>query len=130
MSSHFVADLLEIVYIFGSWILLISLIIFIARKSYKVIKEKIMLKKLAKSGINEIDKMDGLQFEVYLKALLKEIGYKSKVTTGSHDFGADLIMKKDGKKIVIQAKRYGFKNKVSLDAVQQIYAAKPYYNAN
>src|SRR5690625_6441480 len=39
-------------------------------------------------------------------------------------------MKKESKKIVIQGERYGFKNKVSLDAVQQIYAAKPYYNAN
>jgi len=129
-NSSFLTNLLEIIYTFGAWLFLIFLVIFIIKRTYKLTKEKLMLKKLAKSGIKDIDRMDGLQFEVYLKALLKEIGYKSEVTTGSHDFGADLIMKKDGKKIVIQAKRYGFKNKVSLDAVQQIYAAKPYYNAN
>lgn len=92
--------------------------------------ERILLKKIAKSGMREIDKMDGLQFEFYLKALLKEIGYKSEVTSGSHDFGADLVMKKDRQKVVIQAKRYKYKNKVSLDAVQQIYAAKPFYRAD
>lgn len=87
-------------------------------------------KKLAKSGMYDIDRMDGLQFESYLKALLKELGYKSKVTSGSHDFGADIIMKNNRKKVVIQAKRYGYKNKVSLDAIQQIYTAKTYYNAD
>lgn len=87
-------------------------------------------KQLAQSGMYDIDKMDGFQFESYLKALLKELGYRSKVTTGSHDFGADLIMKNDNKKIVIQAKRYGYKNHVSLDAIQQVFAAKTYYKAD
>src|SRR5699024_6779501 len=87
-------------------------------------------KKLAKSGMYDIDRMDGLQFESYLKALLKELGYKSKVTSGSHDFGADIFMKNNRKKVVIQAKQYGYKNKVSLDAIKQIYTDKTYYNAD
>lgn len=87
-------------------------------------------KQLAQAGMKDIDKMDGLQFEAYLKALLKELGYKAKVTTGSHDFGADLIMKNDNKKIVIQAKRYGYKNHISLNAVQEIFTAQTYYKAN
>lgn len=96
----------------------------------QLIRKKRFLKKLAKSGIKEIDQMDGIQFEYYLEALFKEIGYRPEVTKGSHDFGADLIMKKNGKKIVIQAKRYGYKNNVSLDAVQQIHTAKTYYKAD
>src|SRR5699024_6069224 len=87
-------------------------------------------RKLSQSGMQYIDKMDGLQFEAYLKVLLKKLGYKSKITTSSHDFGADLIMNNNRKKIVIQAKRYGYKNKVSLDAIQQVYTAKTYYNAD
>lgn len=93
----------------------------------KVIKYQ---KKLAQSGIKDIDQMDGLQFETYLKALFKELGYKSQVTTGSHDFGADLIMKQNNKKIVVQAKRYKYKSNVSIDAVQQIFTAKEYYMAD
>lgn len=101
---------------------------------FKLINKKIIENKYhkmyASSGIDEIDKMDGLQFEHYLKALFKELGYKSEVTKGSNDFGADLIIKKDSEKTVIQAKRYKYKNHVSIDAVQQIYTAIPYYKAN
>lgn len=65
----------------------------------------------------------------YLKALFQQLGYKPHVTQKSGDFGADLVMKgKD--KIVIQAKRYGIKNRVSLSAVQEVYGAKAYYKAN
>lgn len=67
-----------------------------------------MLKRMARSGIRFIDKMDGRQFEVYLKALFRELGYSPMVTKQSNDFGADLVLK--GKnRIVIQAKRYGMK---------------------
>lgn len=97
---------------------------------YRIYKEKKYLKLMSKSGINEIDKMDGHQFEAYLRALFKELGYKSTVTQGSGDFGADLIMKNDNKKVVVQAKRYGYNNKVSLGAVQEVYSAMPYYNAD
>ncbi len=37
---------------------------------------------------------------------------------------------KGKEKIVIQAKRYSAKNRVSLSAVQEVYAAKAYYKAN
>ncbi|MYL43996.1 restriction endonuclease [Virgibacillus salexigens] len=96
----------------------------------RLIRERAILKKLSKAGIQDIDKMDGFQFEVYLKALLKALGYKSTVTSGSHDFGADLIMKKEGKKIAIQAKRYGYRNRVGIEAIQQVYASKPFYKVD
>lgn len=97
---------------------------------YGKYKERKYLKLMSKAGIHEIDKMDGYQFEAYLRALFKELGYKSAVTQGSGDFGADLVMKNDNKKVVVQAKRYGYKNKVSLGAVQEIYSSMPYYKAD
>lgn len=85
--------------------------------------------KFSKSGIRDIDRMDGFQFEVYLKALYKKLGYAPSVTQKTGDYGADLILK--GKnKIVIQAKRYQYKNKVSLGAIQEIFTAKTFYNAS
>ncbi|MED0906749.1 restriction endonuclease [Bacillus nitratireducens] len=96
---------------------------------YRKIQERRMLKRMAKSGIRYIDKMDGRQFEVYLKALFRELGYSPTVTKQSNDFGADLVLK--GKnRIVIQAKRYGMKNRVGISAVQEIYAAQAYYKAH
>src|SRR5699024_9023498 len=114
-----------------SFILLIVILYFtyyIFKKIYNILKEKEIEKKLISSNIKDIDKLDGLQFEEYLKALFKELGYKVIVTKGSNDFGEDLVMKKSNNKIVLQAKRY--KSNVGIDAVQQIYTAKPYYKAD
>ena len=110
-------------------VLLINLIHRMINLVHRTIKERLYLKRMARSGIRDIDKMDGYQFEVYLKSLFKELGYKPHVTQASVDFGADLILK--GKNtIVIQAKRYKLKSKVSISAIQEIYAAKAYYKAD
>jgi len=77
--------------------------------------------------ILNIDRMTGRQFEVFLKEMFKSLGYRVKKTPDSGDFGADLYMEKDGKIYVVQAKRY--KSKVGIKAVQEIVAAKSYYNA-
>jgi restriction system protein len=84
--------------------------------------------KLKRSGITDIDKMDGRQFEHYLGVLFKNQGYSVKVTRASGDYGADLIIAKDGKKIVVQAKRYS-KN-VGLKAVQEAQASIAHYGAS
>ncbi|PFE67406.1 endonuclease [Bacillus cereus] len=83
---------------------------------------------LRQSSINEIDQMNGRQFEEYLSSLYQSLGYQTEVTKGSGDFGADLILKGNNETIIVQAKRYS--TKVSLQAVQEIVAAKSYYNAN
>ncbi|NWO14609.1 restriction endonuclease [Virgibacillus sp.] len=84
---------------------------------------------MAQLGIKDIDRMDGFQFEAYLKVLFKKLGYCPLVTQKSGDYGADVILK--GKnKVVIQAKRYGYKNRVSMDAVREVYAAQAFYQAD
>ncbi|HDR7495377.1 TPA: restriction endonuclease, partial [Bacillus cereus] len=57
------------------------------------IREIRILKRMAKSGIRYIDKMNGFQFEVYLKALFRELGYRPEVTKRSCDYGVDVILK-------------------------------------
>ncbi|SFS42303.1 Restriction endonuclease [Paenibacillus sp. 453mf] len=84
--------------------------------------------KLRKSGIADIDKMDGFKFESYLGELFRNLGYEAKVTQGSGDFGADLILKKADQRIVVQAKRYS-KN-VGIKAVQEAQASIAHYKAN
>lgn len=84
--------------------------------------------KLRKSGIYDIDKMSGRKFEEYLKVLLKDMGYSVQLTPASGDYGADLVLTTKGTKIIVQAKRY--KNKVGIKAVQEIAAAKKYYNSD
>nr|WP_312886666.1 restriction endonuclease [Paenibacillus foliorum] len=54
--------------------------------------------KLKKSGIKDIDEMDGRQFEHYLGHLFRAHGYAVQVTRAAGDYGADLVIVKDGKK--------------------------------
>lgn len=84
--------------------------------------------RLKKSGIAEIDKMEGVQFEQYLGHLFRSQGYKAEVTRAAGDYGADLVLTKDSKRIVVQAKRYS-KN-VGLKAVQEVRGAVSHYSAS
>jgi len=93
-----------------------------------IIKKKIKKAKYLKSPLSEIDKMFGEEFEEYLKYHFEKLGYKAKTTPRSNDYGADLILTKDGDKIVVQAKRWN--DPVGNTAVQEVVAAKAYYKAN
>ncbi|RED58516.1 restriction endonuclease [Cohnella lupini] len=84
--------------------------------------------RLKQSGIAEIDKMDGIIFERYLQQLFKAQGYQVEVTQAIGDFGADLIMVKNGIKIVVQAKRHA--SNVGIKAVQEAQAAIAHYGAS
>ncbi|OKL36345.1 restriction endonuclease [Domibacillus mangrovi] len=101
----------------GAILLLIPLLITYRRKQ-----------KLLRAGIADVDQMDGLQFEAYLQQLFKALGYTVTLTPPSGDYGADLILKKQGETIAVQAKRY--KSNVGIKAVQEVKAAEMHYNAS
>ncbi len=84
--------------------------------------------RLRRSGIAQIDKMDGIQFEKYLEQLFRLQGYKANATRAQGDYGADLVIIRNGEKIVVQAKRYS-KN-VGLKAVQEVHGAIAHYKAS
>ncbi|MEJ8306700.1 restriction endonuclease [Saccharibacillus sacchari] len=84
--------------------------------------------RLKRSGIGEIDEMDGVRFEQYLGHLFRSQGYKAEVTQAQGDYGADLVLTKGNNRIVVQAKRY--KKNVGLKAVQEVQSAKAHYRAN
>lgn len=77
--------------------------------------------------LSKIDMLDGWQFEEYVSSLLKRIGYKNvKVTSGSGDFGADVIAEKDGQKIAFQCKR--FSDRVGPKVVGEVLRGMNRYN--
>lgn len=91
----------------------------------KLIYRLYEMNRLARSGVSDIDNMDGKSFEKYLEVLFIKLGYKVERTRYIGDYGADLVVKKDGIKTVIQAKRY--KNKVNIKAIQEAVAAMGHY---
>jgi hypothetical protein len=77
--------------------------------------------------INDIDRIDGYEFERVLKELFKKMGYQVIHTPLSNDQGADLIVEKFGVKTVIQAKNW--QDDVTNKGVQEVYAAIKHYDA-
>lgn len=123
----FPSKLSDIDTFFGSFLGL-AIAVLIAAILFKVVKRLAYDAKMRKSHIRDIDVMSGEQFEDVLAAHFRALGYKVDTTPKSYDYGADLVMKKDGIKYVVQAKRYG--GKVSNSAIQEIVGAKAYYKAD
>lgn len=100
----------------------------VIKYAYIVIKkEKIVIN--AKSNITiSTPQNNGYGFEEYVAKIFFKKGYFVETTKKSGDFGADIILSKNNKKIVIQTKFYS--SSVGVEAVQQIHAAKGYYNAD
>lgn len=76
--------------------------------------------------INNIDTMDGINFEKFLVHLFANMNYKADITQVSNDQGADLIIEKLGERTAVQAKCYS--STVGNTAVQEVTGAKQYYN--
>lgn len=87
--------------------------------------EEIRIQHLKNSRISEIDAMGGFEFEEFISLILSDLGYDVKPTRKSGDFGADLILEKNGERIIVQTKRYS--QKVSVSAIQEITAAQNFY---
>jgi restriction system protein len=86
-------------------------------------------RRLRRAGILDIDQMNGTTFELRLAALFRGLGYRAEVVGSARgDYGADLIVTKDGNRAVVQAKCWS-KN-VGVKAVQEVVGARGYYGAD
>ncbi|MCK4428950.1 MAG: restriction endonuclease [Candidatus Aenigmarchaeota archaeon] len=72
--------------------------------------------------------MNGFEFEDFLSKLFKNMGYKVTQTKLSGDQGADLIIERNHKKTVVQAKCYS--GKLSNKAIQEVVASIKHYKAS
>ena len=84
------------------------------------------LKRLDTSFINSLS---GYEFESLLEKIFKTMNYHVVLTQNTQDQGADLIIERDNRRTVVQAKCYKNQN-VGNGAVQEIVAAKKYYRAD
>lgn len=107
---------------------LVGLIVIIFILLIKWISERYRRRVVIKTPLSKIDRMSGTDFENYLAELYRANGYKVTQVGGSGDYGADLILKRSNRTTIVQAKRYS--DKVSLPAVQQVFTAKYFYDAD
>lgn len=83
---------------------------------------------LSKTGIFDIDKMSGSEFEERLMILFKNLGYKVQHVGRTADAGVDLIIERNGMRTAVQAKRY--QGNVGEHAVQEVHTGKDYYRCD
>lgn len=76
----------------------------------------------------ELDSLSGVEFEEFLAGLFRAQGYAAELTPTSGDYGADLILSKDGQRIAVQAKRYV--GSVGVAAVQEALSGMAYYQCH
>ncbi|MDO8772283.1 MAG: restriction endonuclease [Burkholderiaceae bacterium] len=78
--------------------------------------------------VSELDQLSGVAFEKFLDGLFRAQGYMTEITAATGDYGADLILRKDGQRIAIQAKRYV--GSVGIQAVQEALSGQAYYQCD
>lgn len=103
------------------------------QKEYKLLKanqfeEKLSRNQDKKITVEEIEHLNGFEFEELIGELFRKAGYKVNVTKKSGDQGADLVVEKDGVCTAIQTKRYA--GSVGNTAVQEVVAAMKYYDCD
>lgn len=111
-------------------IVLISgvVLFFLAKYIIKYLIKRLKRNRYLRSNIGKVDKMTGTEFEEYLAAHFDNLGYKVEHIGQSGDYGADLILSRDGISVAVQAKRY--QDKVGVKAVQEVISAKEYYECD
>ncbi|MES2622988.1 MAG: restriction endonuclease, partial [Patescibacteria group bacterium] len=72
--------------------------------------------------LEEIRALTPKQFEEYTAFLFRKLGYTTEVVGRSHDGGIDIIATKNGKRHLIQCKKYSNKQ-VPVGAVRDFYGA-------
>jgi HJR/Mrr/RecB family endonuclease len=78
-----------------------------------------------KITLSDIDKMDGVEFELFLKKLFQNMSYSVDLTPTTNDMGADLILSKSGERISVQAKNWSAN--VGNSAIQEVVGSLKYY---
>jgi restriction system protein len=77
---------------------------------------------------SDLDLHSGTEFEEFLAGLFRAQGYAAELTPVTGDYGADLILSKDGRRIAVQAKRYV--GSVGVSAVQEALSGQAYYQCD
>ena len=79
-------------------------------------------------SIDDVDMMNGSEFESFVCEMYKRMGYSAEVTKQTGDQGLDVIAERNGNRIGIQAKCYS--GTVGNSAVQEAVAGKNYYHCD
>ncbi|WP_018924498.1 restriction endonuclease [Salsuginibacillus kocurii] len=92
-----------------------------------LLRQFVVKQKVKRADITTIDQMSHDQFVQHLELVYIKEGYRVTRPKEKEDFGADLILYERGHKIVVLAEKA--EEEVDLRPLQEVYAAKAYYEA-
>lgn len=104
------------------------MIVILTPHLFSLLKLRWRQRRLLRLGIKDIDALSGRDFEHLLVPLFKARGFKVELTPLVGDWGADLILSKDGQTMVVQAKRW--KKDVGVKALGDVLRARDKYRAD
>lgn len=106
-------------------VIILSIIIGIILLAVLVIS---LIKRMSRPKLpDDIDLMEGHDFEYFCAGLLREHGFlEVEVTKGSGDYGADILAEKDGVTYAIQCKCQAAP--VGVKAIQEAHTGRDYYD--
>lgn len=116
-----------IIFIMGL-VFFVSFLLIVVKSFFKRLKRKLKINKYKNYDFSKIDYMDGIEFENLIDAKFQKMGYTTKLTKATKDYGVDLIATKNKKSIAIQIKRYN--RNVGVKAIQEVIAAKAFYKTD
>lgn len=103
-------------------------ILFFLYKIYRLSHRRAVFQKGIYSP-HDLDDIDGIDFEELTCDILIANGFETAESTqASMDFGVDVLACKDGITYAIQCKRYH--STIGIEAVQQVYAGRAYYECH
>lgn len=109
-------------------LLLLIIMIFIFVKIHSIRKKNWSFEK-GYYHVTDFDEIAGLDFEEVVCDILVANGFEhAENTPSTKDFGIDVLARKDGITYAIQCKRY--QTTVGIEAVQQAFAGRAYYECH
>lgn len=76
-----------------------------------------------KKNYNEIYKISPRKFEEIVNSIYKNLGFRTILTKSTRDRGADIILRENNNKIIIECKKYSEFSKVGIAHVQRLMGA-------
>jgi hypothetical protein len=99
----------------------------LAIKKWK--NEEIRTRKLEVDFDNNFTTLDPYEFEDLIRDLFENMGYNASTTTRSGDYGADIIVEKDGMRTVVEVKKYASNNRIGAEEIQRLLGSMWLYKA-
>lgn len=98
------------------------------RRRHRQEEKRVKQKRLPAVGrFEDIDSLSGEDFERLLARLFYRKGYQVEFTPRTEDYGVDLILCKDNRRIAVQAKRYSPDRKITNKQVRELAGGRDYY---